>query len=201
VNLEALVDDRPDEGIFHVRREAFLDPEIFEMEMKHVFEGTCQFLGLASQVPKAHDYFTITNGRQPVIMQRDGEGRIACLLNCCRHRGAIVCPYVSGNAAHHVCRYHGWSYASSGRNTGITHREDGRYPAAFAEQGHDLGRAARFGEYKGFLFASLSPDVPSLEEHLGESKAFLDLVADQGTQGLEAISGTITYTFEGNWKL
>jgi phenylpropionate dioxygenase-like ring-hydroxylating dioxygenase large terminal subunit len=201
VDIDCLVDDRPEDGVFHVHRDAFLDPAVFELEMKHVFEGAWQFVGLASQIPRAHDYFTTTIGRQPVIVQRDGEGKIACLLNSCRHRGAIVCPYASGNAAHHVCRYHGWSYASSGRSVGITHKEDGRYPAGFADESHDLAKAPRFGEYKGFLFASLCPTGPTLEEHLGESKAFIDLVADQSPQGLEVLPGTITYTFEGNWKL
>lgn len=200
-DIDALVDDRPGDGVFRVRRDAFLDPALFELEMRHVFEGTWQFVGLESQVPRPHDYFTTTIGRQPVIVSRDGEGRLVCLLNSCRHRGAIVCPYRSGNTAHHVCRYHGWSYASSGRNVGITHREDGRYPAGFAGEDHDLVPAARIGNYKGFLFASLSPDVPPLAEHLGESRTFIDLVADQSPQGLEALAGTITYTFEGNWKL
>jgi len=29
------------------------------------------------------------------------------------------------------------------------------------------------------LFASLNPDVPSLEEHLGGARTFLDTIADQ----------------------
>ena len=200
-DLDALVEDRPAEGVFRVRREAFLDPQLFELEMQRVFEGTWQFVGMESQVARPHDYFTAMLGRQPVVVSRDGDGRLMCFLNSCRHRGGIVVPYASGNAAHHICRYHGWSYASSGRNTGITHREEGRYPPGFAEENHDLAPVARFAGYKGFLFASLSTDVPPLEEHLGESRAFLDLVADQSPRGLELIAGTITYTFEGNWKL
>lgn len=200
-DISALVEDRPAEGIFRVRRDAFLDEALFELEMAHVFEGTWMFLGLESQVPKANDYFTAKIGRQPVVVSRDAEGRLVCFLNSCRHRGAIVFPYAGGNAAHHVCRYHGWSYASSGRNVGITHREEGRYPEGFAGDDHDLVPVARFDNYKGFLFASLSPDVPSLAEHLGEARAYIDLVADQSPQGLEVLSGTVTYTFDANWKL
>ncbi|MCX7159258.1 MAG: aromatic ring-hydroxylating dioxygenase subunit alpha [Proteobacteria bacterium] len=201
VDLSRLVDDRPSEGVFNVHRSAFLDPDLFEPEMRHVFEATWQFVGLESQVAKPNDYFTTTIGRQPVLVSRDAQGTLVCLLNSCRHRGAIVVPYASGNAARHVCRYHGWTYASGGRNTGISNREDGRYPEAFAAQDHDLVPVARFANYRGFLFASLSADVPCIEAHLGESKVFIDLVADQSPQGLEALPGTITYTFEGNWKL
>ena len=107
VDLSRLVDDRPPEGVFNVHRSAFLDPDLFELEMRHVFEGTWQFVGLESQVAKPNDYFTTTLGRQPVLVSRDAEGTLVCLLNSCRHRGAIVVPYASGNAARHVCRYHG----------------------------------------------------------------------------------------------
>ena len=59
----------------------------------------------------------------------------------------------------------------------------------------------RFGEYRGILFGSLNPDVPSLEEHLGETRTFLDMVMDQSPQGMELIPGVSRYTFKGNWKL
>src|SRR5690348_13576157 len=34
----AIVDD-PEQGVYRGRREAFTDPEIFELEMKYIFEG------------------------------------------------------------------------------------------------------------------------------------------------------------------
>src|SRR6185436_4974269 len=51
------------------------------------------------------------------------------------------------------------------------------------------------------LFASLNPDVPSLEEHLGDTRAFIDLIVDQGEHGIELVPGASTYVFRGNWKL
>ncbi|MBZ9761675.1 aromatic ring-hydroxylating dioxygenase subunit alpha [Mesorhizobium sp. CA8] len=59
----------------------------------------------------------------------------------------------------------------------------------------------RFDTYRGFLFASLSSDVPTLEDYLGDARPFLDIVADQAPQGLEYVPGTVTYTFDANWKL
>ena len=200
-NLDELLEDRPAEGGFRVHRRAFLDPEVFDLEVRHVFEGTWVFLGLESQVAKPNDFFTATIGRQPVIVQRDEQGKVGVFHNSCRHRGALVVPERSGNRARHVCRYHGWTYDSAGRCTLITHEQDGRYPPDFASRDHGLARVPRVASYRGLIFASLNPDVPTLEEHLGEARASIDLVADQSPQGLEFLSGTIRYTFDGNWKL
>lgn len=60
---------------------------------------------------------------------------------------------------------------------------------------------ARFESYKGFLFGSLNPDVPSLEEFLGETTKIIDMIVDQSEHGLEVLRGSSTYTYEGNWKL
>ncbi len=64
-----------------------------------------------------------------------------------------------------------------------------------------LKKVARFESYKGFLFGSLNPDVPSLEEFLGETTKIIDMIVDQSEHGLEVLRGSSTYTYEGNWKL
>ncbi len=201
LDIEALIDDRADAGIFRVRRDVFHDPAIFALEMEHIFEGTWLFVGLDSQIPAPHDFFTTTLGRQPVIVMREGAGRIGAFLNTCRHRGGLVCSLRSGSARYHVCPYHGWAYDSAGRNAAITERAAGRYSPAFDADGHDLMPVARFAEYRGFLFASLSADVPALEEFLGPARSFIDLVIDQGEDGVEFVPGAVSYTYNGNWKL
>jgi phenylpropionate dioxygenase-like ring-hydroxylating dioxygenase large terminal subunit len=61
---------------------------------------------------------------------------------------------------------------------------------------------ARLDSYRGFIFASLAADVPELDDFLGETKPFLDLVIDQSPTGqLEVVPGEVTYTFDANWKL
>jgi phenylpropionate dioxygenase-like ring-hydroxylating dioxygenase large terminal subunit len=201
LDVNSWVDDRPQEGIFRVRREVFRDQRVFQLEMEHIFEGTWVFVGLESQVRNPNDFFTTYIGRQPVLVTRDRQGQLHCFLNTCRHRGTIVCPFQNGNAKLHVCRYHGWSYDAAGINRAITDEQEGQYPAAFRSANHDLISAARFGNYRGLLFASLSPDVPSLEEHLGDARAFLDIVLDQSASGFEFVPGPVIYTYDGNWKL
>ena len=111
-----LIDDRPADGVFRVHRDAFRDPAVFEQEMVQFFERGWVFVGHASQIPHPHDYITVRVGRSPVIISRDGEGQLHALHNSCRHKGAVVCQHSQGNRRAHLCPYHGWSYASDGRN-------------------------------------------------------------------------------------
>ncbi|KFG89495.1 Large subunit of 2,4-D oxygenase [Sphingobium herbicidovorans NBRC 16415] len=201
-SLAALIDDRPEDGIFAVDSAVFTDEAIFEAEMTAIFEGTWIFIGLASQLPKPHSFFTTYIGRQPVIVMKDGKGKIGCFLNTCRHRGTLLCPLKHGRQKFHTCRYHGWSYDSGGENVHVTAEATGQYAASFTEADHNLIRVPRFESYRGLLFASLNPDVPTLDDHLGDAKVFIDLVVDQSPVGeIEYVPGEVTYTFKGNWKL
>lgn len=199
--LRGLVDDRTAQGHFGVSREVFTDAEVFELEMAHIFEGGWIYIGLENQIPNPHDFVTLHMGRQPVLLMRDAQGRIGAFYNSCRHRGAIVAPYRQGNRRVHVCRYHAWGYDSGGRNTGVAQQSDGQYPETFAREDRDLTPIARVESYRGFIFGSLNPQVPTLAEHLGQARRFLDLVADQSPRGVEYVPGHVSYTYEGNWKL
>jgi benzoate/toluate 1,2-dioxygenase alpha subunit len=201
IDIAAFLDDRPADGVFRVDAAALRSQALFDLEMKHIFEGGWVFVGVDFQAPEKHDFFTTWIGRQPVIVTRDAGGALHCLVNACRHRGSLVCHLMSGNQKQHICHYHGWAYDSAGRNILVKGEKQGGYPAAFASEDHGLKPVARFAEYRGFLFASLSPDVPALDEFLGDTKIFIDLIVDQGKDGLELVPGAVTYTFAGNWKM
>ncbi|MEC9340658.1 MAG: aromatic ring-hydroxylating dioxygenase subunit alpha [Pseudomonadota bacterium] len=201
LDLESLLRDDPAAGLFQVHRDAFLDPRVFEREMTHIFEGTWVFVGLESEVAQPHDFVTRQIGRQPVVLARDGDGILRCFLNSCSHRGTLLCPDRAGNRRFHVCPYHGWTFDSAGRNLDLTDRAHGRYSEGFLAQSQNLTAVPRLASYRGFVFASLSPEVPHLDDHLGEARLLLDLVADQGPDGLEYVPGSASYTFDGNWKL
>jgi benzoate/toluate 1,2-dioxygenase alpha subunit/2,4,5-trichlorophenoxyacetic acid oxygenase 1 len=195
-----LIDDRVQEGQFHVARAAYCDPEIFNLELKKIFESTWIYVGLESQVAKPHDFITEHVGRQPVLIMRGADGVVRCFLNSCRHRGALLCALKQGHQRAHSCPYHGWVFDSSGQNLLIVNQDQGQYPESFGREDHGLVEVARFAIYRGFMFASLSANVPSLADHLGDAKVFLDLVADQAPQGLEYVPGPVRYTFDANWK-
>jgi phenylpropionate dioxygenase-like ring-hydroxylating dioxygenase large terminal subunit len=199
LHLADLLADAP--GDFLVGRDIYRDPQVFDWEMRHVFEGSWNFLGLASQAPQPYDFFTTHIGRAPVIVSRDAQGTLHALLNSCRHKGALVAHPQRGNARSFVCQYHGWAYDAAGRNVLVKDREQGAYNASFDTHSHDLQPVARFGAYRGMLFGSLSSDVPPLEDYLGDVRRMIDLIVEQSPQGVECVPGNVNFTFNGNWKL
>ncbi len=200
-HLAGLIDDRPDDDVFRVHRDVFADPEIFALEMAHLFEGGWVFLGLASQIPAPHDYFTTRIGRQPLVVTRGKDGVIRAFINSCPHKGARICALRQGHARIHVCPYHGWSFDSSGRNVMVKARAVGQYSPAFDHDSHDLAPVARLESHGGFLFGSLAHDVGPLADHLGEASKLIDLIAQQSPDGVELVPGSTGFTYDGNWKL
>ncbi|NMR31739.1 benzoate 1,2-dioxygenase large subunit, partial [Arthrobacter sp. SF27] len=59
---DALIEDH-ENGIHRAKRSIFTDEEIFELEMKHIFEGNWVYLAHESQIPNVGDYFTTYIGR------------------------------------------------------------------------------------------------------------------------------------------
>lgn len=123
---------------FLVHRDIYRDPEVFEWEMKYIFEGTWNLIGLESQIPKPFDFFTTHIGRTPVIVTRDAKGQVNCVVNSCRHKGAIVCHSQAGSSRTFVCQYHGWAYDASGKNILIKDKDAGCYSPCFDKTSHDL---------------------------------------------------------------
>ncbi|MEN9925295.1 MAG: hypothetical protein RL268_1421 [Pseudomonadota bacterium] len=178
----AVVED-PESGQFRCRRDVFTDPDLFELEMKHIFGKNWVYLAHESQFANKNDYFTAWIGRTSVILSRGKDGEINCVVNACAHRGAKLCRRKRGNQPLFVCPFHGWSFKTDNH-----------------EGSHDLTRV-RVESYRGFVFGSLNPDVKPLAEHLGETRVIIDQIVDQAPEGLEVLTGNSSYTFNGNWKM
>ncbi len=201
-DLDRAVIDDPEAGVFRANRSIFTDEELFELEMRHIFEGGWIYLAHESQLPEPGDYLTTYMGRQPVLITRDKTGEMHLLINACSHRGAMLCRRKSDNRMTITCPFHGWTFRNDGTLLKVKDPEGAGYPDSFDVDGsHNLTKVARFDSYRGFLFGSLNADVPSLEEHLGDTTTVIDMLVDQSPEGLEVLRGSSTYTYDGNWKV
>ena len=197
----AVVEDK-ERGVFRCRRDIFTDETLFDLEMKHIFEGNWVYLAHESQIPEPNDYFTTWIGRQPIVITRDKAGQLHAMINACAHRGAMLCRRKHGNKGSFTCQFHGWTFNNTGKLLKVKDGKTGDYPPAFNKDGsHDLARVARFESYRGFLFGSVNPDVVSLDEYLGSTKVIIDQMVDQAPDGLEVLRGSSSYVYDGNWKL
>jgi benzoate/toluate 1,2-dioxygenase alpha subunit len=201
--LAGAVDEDHDRGIYRARRDIFTDPDLFELEMKYIFEGNWIYLAHESQLANNNDYLTMFMGRQPIIVSRDRKGQLHAVLNACAHRGAMVCRRNKDNRSTWTCPFHGWTYSNDGRLLKIKEERGAGYPEGFGKDGtHDMPKVPRFESYRGFLFGSLNPDVQPLEQYLGDTTTMIDLMVDASPEGeLEVLRGASTYTYDGNWKV
>ncbi len=184
-----------------VHRTVYTDPVLFELEMDRIFGRAWLVLGHESQVRSPGDFFTTRMGRQSVIVIRHTDDTVRVLVNRCVHRGARVCEAATGSARELVCSYHGWTYATDGSLCGVP-RADG-YDRPVAETvGGGLARVPRVDVYRGFLFASLSADGPSLLDFLGPLRASFDDFVERAPDGeVEVAGGVLKHAYQGNWKL
>src|SRR5438105_9456979 len=149
VEASGLVD--ADRGL--ISRRIFIEPEIYEEELKQVFARCWLFLCHDSQVPLPGDFFTTYMGEDPVLVVRDSDGQVRTFLNVCRHRGNRLCRADTGNAATFTCAYHGWTYRNNGQLVGVPFIKEAYYGALERER-WGLIPVAQLESYEGLVFAT-----------------------------------------------
>jgi nitrite reductase/ring-hydroxylating ferredoxin subunit len=102
-------------------RRIFSEQAIYDEEMEKILGRAWLMIGHESLVPAPDDFFHTYMGEDPVILTRDGQGRLHGLLNMCRHRGNRVCRVDDGNAKRFMCTYHGWTYRNDELTTRLEH--------------------------------------------------------------------------------
>ena len=180
----------------------FHSPEIYQQEQARIFRGpTWSFLGLEAEIKSIGDYKSTFIGDTPVVMTRAADGTLAAWVNRCAHRGALVCRNLRGNALSHNCVYHQWSFDSKGKLLGVPFRRGQKgmagMPKDFSLEKHSLN-ALRIASYRGLVFASFSPEAPSLEEYLGPvMRTYIDRIFCKPV----AYLGCTRQFSRSNWKL
>jgi nitrite reductase/ring-hydroxylating ferredoxin subunit len=187
-----------DAGAGTVDRRIFSDAEIYRAEMERIFARCWNFMCHESQIPQAGDFFLNFIGEDSVIAVRDRKGCIGVFLNSCRHRGNAVCRAESGRVKSFLCTYHGWTYDLEGKLVGVPGYK-GFYHEALERDKWGL-IAARVESYKGFVFATMDPEAPALDDYLGEvGRVGLSMAAAHGD--VAVVDGVQKNVLGCNWKL
>jgi p-cumate 2,3-dioxygenase alpha subunit len=195
---EVVIDDRS-RGIFRVHRSAMTSEQIFADERSRIFSRCWLYVGHASEVARPGDYVRRRVGGQPVIFLRDSAGAVRIHYNTCTHRGATLCREESGNTRVFQCFYHAWTFDTTGKLV-VTPGADA-YAAGFDKTDYALRSPARVAEYRGLYFINHDPDAVDLHTYLAGATEYLDLILDQGDEGMRIVDGAHRYSARANWKL
>lgn len=186
-----------------VHKHVYTDQAIFDAEMEKIWERTWVYCGHESQVKASGDYYAVTIGRQPMIMVRQGDSSVQVLYNRCPHRGVQLVGNLHGNTGtSFVCSYHAWSFHLNGTVRAIPLAK-GYEGTRMTRDNPDCGmkRAARVDSYRGFVFASLVDEGPSLTEFLGEARIAFDDMCDRSPVGeVEVVPVCHRVMQHSNWK-
>ena len=187
-----------------VHRTVYTDQQIFDREMTQIFEQVWVYCGHDSQVPTPGDYHAVTIGRQPMFMVRGKDHQVRVLYNRCPHRGAMLYGDRCGNVGKGIiCSYHSWQFDTDGTCKAIP--LDKGYQGTRLTPGDascNVKTAARVDSYRGFVFASLAADGPSLVEWLGPAKIAFDDMCDRAPEGeVEVVPTCFRVVQQSNWKI
>src|SRR3954463_9256677 len=187
-----------------VHRDVYVDEEVFQLEMEHLFANTWVYVGHDSQVPNPGDYYGTTIGTQPILMVRHTDGTVKVLHNRCPHKGTRITTESCGNAGKFFrCPYHAWTYRTDGSLLAIP-LKNGYEGTTLSECDSAKGLVAvkNVRVYRGFVFAKLNDAGPGFEEYFGDSLSSIDNMADRSPEGeLEIAGGCLRFVHQCNWKM
>ncbi|WP_454916216.1 aromatic ring-hydroxylating dioxygenase subunit alpha [Xanthobacter sediminis] len=199
---EQLTADWPIGRYDRVPYHLYTDAALYAAELEKIYAGPLwHFVAMEAELTESNDFKTTFVGDTPVVVTLGEDGKFSAWVNRCAHRGALVCRERKGNAKSHTCVYHQWSFDNEGSLTGVPFRRgvggNGGYPKDFNPADHGL-KKMRVETYNGLIFATFSPDAPSLSEFLGpEVRATLDRTCGKPLKLL----GYHRQYMHGNWKL
>lgn len=197
--LREQVVDEPELGRFRVKRETMTSDEMWALEQKRIFRRCWLYIGHASEIDQPGDFVRRTIAGRPLVFIHGRDGDVRAVYNSCTHRGARVCRQDSGNAKSFQCFYHAWTFNTEGKLVGIPDKEG--YAASIDPAQLSLRQVPRLDSYRDFWFVCFDEHAEALTDYLAGAKEYIDLIADQGRDGMRVLPGSHQYACNANWKL
>jgi len=187
-----------------VHRDVYIDDEVFELEMEHLFGNTWVYVGHGSQLPNPGDFLTTQVGHQPLLISRHRDGEIYVNYNRCPHKGTQIAAEECGNTGRvFVCPYHGWGFKTDGSLAGVPLKQ-GYDGTGFddMEVGQGLQPVKNVHVHREFIFVKLNDGGLDFDEFFGESLSTIDNMIDRSPEGkLEVVGAPLRYMHNCNWKM
>jgi Rieske 2Fe-2S family protein len=179
-------------GIIELDASVYLDAGRHEAERRAIFERLPLAVAPSALLPQASMAVAHDGFGAPLILSRDGDGRVHAMANICRHRGTRLIESADAVAAKRiVCPYHAWTYSADGALVGLPRAEC--FPGLDKSERHLLEFACV--ESGGLIWFARdgSADFAAAQALAPDLDAF-------GLSGLHLYRRR-THTVASNWKL
>lgn len=176
--------------------DAYISPEFFALEQRHIFSTTWAFAGLQEDLQQQGDYLTVQAGLNNIFVIKGSDGQLLAFHNMCRHRGTQLVEG-SGNARNRLtCPYHDWSYDLAGNLLSLPKLKQ-EFPE-LDKSCHGL-KKANVGLWRGMIWVHPDPESDSLESWFEPITHYL------GPHDVEALfepeKSIVTEEIQANWKV
>ena len=164
-----------------------------EREVEVLFRDEPLVFSLSGALPGPETFRTVDMCGTPILLTRDGQGRVRALANVCRHRGVRVADG-AGQAKRFTCPFHAWTYDLDGRLSAV--------PSAGAFEGMRPQGLVELpvAEGYGLIVGRLRPgSVVDIEDYLGPGLA--DELAMLGFADWEPYGDPHVHQVGANWKV
>ena len=173
----------------------YFDAAQYLRELGQVWYRNWIYICRSSDVAEPRSFRTLAIGDQSVLVVRGEDRVLRAFHNTCRHRGSALCRGAAGRfpAAGIVCPYHAWRYNLRGELQQTSSRQAG--------DGFELRDYPLYGlpvsEWRGFVFAALTPDPPPLAANIDVPLHMLD----NWELDRLVVGHRMSKTIECNWKI
>lgn len=184
--------DDPELGHAIIPAARYTSAEFMALEWERMWSKVWLLGGRAADMAEPGDYICTDIGRESVLIVRQPDRSIRAFYNVCQHRGNRLRPEGLGNVEAFRCLYHHWTYALDGAIARIPDI------ATFPQGAPPSGRipALPCGEWGGFVWFSLDPNVGPLLDYLDPLPRHLDPYRFDRM----ATVRDITIEWDCNWK-
>jgi len=141
----------------------YTSEEWFDFEKRAIWDREWVCLGHQGSILNPGDYVSITMNDEPLLMLRDGEGKVRAMSAVCQHRGHLLGD-ASGNAAAFTCPFHNWTYDLQGRLKGAPEM-DAHVSLEELRKTHCLPQL-RIEIWNGFIFVNMDGKAKPLAPRL-----------------------------------
>jgi phenylpropionate dioxygenase-like ring-hydroxylating dioxygenase large terminal subunit len=181
------------EGVMDVDVSFFLDPDLFAREHKKLFRETPLLACLSTDIAEPGSFQIFEDVGVPIVVMRGKDGQVRAFLNVCPHRGARVIREDCGQASRFTCRFHGWTFDTTGKTIGVPNEP--QFCGMIDDRKHLVSCPAE--ERHGLVFVQATPNsTMDLDAHLGDFGPQLEAL------GLHKATRILTDEVQSaaNWK-